>query len=273
MPQPDILAPHRFAMALACFLFLMVYPAHSRAEDPRQMVENAVQTELQADKLDHTKWLYYETDNKPNDTVKQWVAETGNGSLKRVMEDNGEPMNAQEQRNRIENFIHDSAAQEKRRKENAHDDRETVKMLNLLPRAFIWTETSSQSDDTTLHFKPDPRFQPPDTESRVFAVMEGNMVIENKQHRIVSIKGRMVKGVKFLGGMLGGIERGGTFAVERNRTGHGEWQITETHVHIRGRVLFFKSISEQEDDVKSKFKELPQDISFQQAEDELMKQP
>jgi len=38
-------------------------------------------------------------------------------------------------------------------------------------------------------------------------------------------------------------------------------------------LLFFKSISEQEDDEKTKFKELPEITSFQEAAQELMKQP
>jgi hypothetical protein len=48
------------------------------------------------------------------------------------------------------------------------------------------------------------------------------------------------------------------------------WQITETHVHIQGHALLFKSISEQEDDVKTKFQPLPDGVSFQEAEKTLL---
>jgi len=50
----------------------------------------------------------------------------------------------------------------------------------------------------------------------------------------------------------------------------GAWQITETHVHIQGHALLFKDISEQEDDVKSNFNQLPSNISFADAEKELL---
>jgi hypothetical protein len=66
------------------------------------------------------------------------------------------------------------------------------------------------------------------------------------------------------------MEAGGTFEVERRETGKGEWQITETHVHIQGHALLFKSISEQEDDEKSKFRRLPDNISIADAEKELL---
>ena len=96
------------------------------------------------------------------------------------------------------------------------------------------------------------------------------MAVDAKQHRIVSLKGKLMHDVKILGGFLGALNAGGTFDVERRETGGSVWQITETHVHIQGHVLIFKSISEQEDDVKTEFKQLPADISLEQAENDLL---
>jgi hypothetical protein len=81
----------------------------------------------------------------------------------------------------------------------------------------------------------------------------------------------MIQDVTILGGWLGRLYSGGTFDVERRETGAGVWQITETHVHINGHALIFKTISEQEDDVKSHFKELPASITMQQAKSDLLK--
>jgi hypothetical protein len=261
------------AMALTYIACSHSLPERANAEEPKQIVEQAVKTELQAAKQDHTKWIFYEIDRTPGRTVNQWVAETSNGALKRVMEVNGQKIGEGAQKSRMQSFIHNTSEQEKQRKDNQHDDAESAKMLKLLPHAFIWTEKGSQGGNTTLHFKPSPNFHASDSESRVFAAMEGDMIVNDAQHRIVSIKGRMIRAVKFFFGLFGGIDAGGTFDVERRNTGDDEWQITETHVHIHGRVLFFKEISEQEDDVKTKFKELPQNITFQQAEKVLMKQP
>ena len=104
----------------------------------------------------------------------------------------------------------------------------------------------------------------------MFAGMEGDMAVDDKQHRIVSLQGRLIHDVKFGGGFLGNLEAGGSFKVERREVGDGHWQITETHVHIQGHALLFKSISEQEDDVKSKFKQLGDDVSFDRAKKELL---
>lgn len=234
------------------------------------IVQQAVATELTADRNDHTHWLYFEVDKKPDKAVSQWVAETAHGNLKRVVEQNGQKVPETQQRKSMDSFSQDPDQVAKQRKNEQHDDAQATELLKLLPQAFVWTKTDEADGNITLHFKPNPQFHPPDWESRVFAAMEGDMVVDAAEHRIVSLKGKMIRDVKFLGGLLGGLKAGGTFDVERRKTGGNEWQITETHVHIQGRALLFKSISENEDDVKTKFKELSADVSLHQAEDDLM---
>ena len=123
-----------------------------------------------------------------------------------------------------------------------------------------------------LHFKPDPQFRPPDMEARVFAAMEGDMAIDREQHRIVSLKGRMIRDVKIGYGLLGELKAGGAFDVERRELSPHLWQITETHVHIQGHALIFKTISEEEDDVKSHFVQLAATTSLEQAQTQLLHQ-
>lgn len=236
----------------------------------QEFVQKAVNMELAKDQADHTHWLYFEVDQKPVHPVRQWVADTRNGSLKRVIAIDGHTLSPQEQRSRMDQFLADQSAQTKQHKSNAHDDKQATEMLQMLPKAFIWTRVGERGDDTILRFKPNPNFNPPDFEAKVFAAMEGEMVVNTRQLRIATLKGRLVQDVKILGGLLGQLDAGGTFQVERRETGNGVWQITETHVHIQGHALIFKTISEQEDDVKSDFKELPQNVTMQQAKNDLL---
>jgi hypothetical protein len=246
--------------------------AASRAQDPRQIVQQAVQTELAADRDDHSHWLYFETDRQPQKNVKEWVAEAQTASLKRIVSRNGQPVPQAEQRSELDRFIHDSAAQAKQHKNGAHDDAQAAELLKILPNAFIWTKREEKGSDTILHFTPDPQFRPPDLEARVFAAMEGDMAVDTAQHRIVSLKGRLIRDVKFGYGLFGELKAGGTFDVERREIGSRLWQITETHVHIEGHALLFKNISEEEDDEKFQFKPLPANISLQEAETQLLDQ-
>lgn len=242
------------------------------AQDAKQIVRQAVQTELAADASDHSRWLYYEVDRKPDVSVRQWVAETNIGDLKRLIERNGLIFSKADQRNTINGYLSDSAAQAKARRSGEHDDDQAAQMLRMLPDAFLWTREGEQGNDTVLRFKPNPQFDPPTWQARVFAAMAGEMKVDNTEHRIVSLSGRMIHDVKFWGGLLGSLRAGGSFDVERRQVGSGVWSITETHVHIQGHALIFKSISEQEDDVKSKFKELPRQISPAKAENMLLAQ-
>ena len=243
------------------------------SQDTKQFVQQAVTDELAADRDDHSRWIFHEVDRKPNDTVVQWVAQTGHGDLNRVLSRNGHQISEQQQRASIDQFIHDPAAQAKQHRSGQHDDEQAEALLKLLPVAFIWTRTGSDEKTTTLHFKPDPNFRPPSREARVFSAMQGDMTVENSHHRIQELKGTMIRDVNFGWGLLGKLEKGGLFSVRRSETGPGVWQITETHVHIQGHALIFKSISEQEDDEKTSFTREPGDVTFEQAESAVMSKP
>lgn len=257
-------------IAFAGSLFLISSLA-ATSQSPLDIVNQAVQTELAASRNDHTRWLYYDVDRKPEETVHQWIADTGNGSIHRVLIEKGRRTTEADQRNAMDRFIGDPSAQAKQRKAGQHDDKQSEEMLLLLPNAFHWTITGTKGDLTVLHFKPNDQFKPPTWEARVFAAMEGDMLVSKSEHRIVSLKGRLIHDVKFCGGLCGYLNAGGTFDVERRQTGASVWQITETHVHIHGHVLIFKNISEEEDEVKTQFQQLPGNISLQQAEAELLK--
>ena len=251
---------------------LIVISLSLRAQSPRDLVRQAVQTELVASDNDHSHWLYFEIDRQPSKIIKQWVAEATLVSLHRVIERDGQTLSESEQRQEMSAFINDPHAQAKQHKSGQHDDEQAAELTKMLPDAFIWTKSGEQGNNIWLHFKPNPEFHPPDLEARVFAAMEGDMAVDRDQHRIVTLKGRLIRDVKIAYGLLGNLEAGGTFDVERRELGPKIWQITEAHVHIHGHALIFKTISEEEDDVKSHFAPIGASTSLQQAQNELLHQ-
>lgn len=240
------------------------------AQTPRDIVRRAVQTELVASQNDHSHWLYFEYDRQPSKSVKQWVAQARLVSLNRVVERNGQVLPEAQQKQEMRAFINDPRAQSKQRKSGQHDDEQAAELLKILPDAFIWTNVGEHGDNLLFHFRPDPSFHPPDLEARVFAAMEGDMAIDREQYRIASLKGRLIRDVKIGYGLLGELQAGGTFDVERCELMPKVWEIVETHVHIQGHALIFKTISENEDDVKSNFKPIANSTSLEQAQNELL---
>jgi hypothetical protein len=254
---------------LSLGLFVPFSPAQEH-QDPQvqQRVRTAVKTELDADRNDHSRWQYRSSVRRPEGEFVYQVVETDNGSVKKKIRQNGQPLTPDElekENQRISSFVHDTSQQDKQHKDSAQDDKRAEEMLSMLPDAFIWKVKSEAPDGTTFSFVPDPAFTPPSMESRVFAAMAGDIVVSKPENRIQKISGKLIHDVKFGYGLFGKMEQGGTFNVERRSLAPKVWVITDSHVHINGHILIFKTISEQEDEVKTDFHPSPQGITLEQA--------
>jgi len=237
----------------------------AQAQVAKQIVQQAVNAELAANRDDNSHWRYLRTEAGGNSMI---IVETEYGAISRQVQKNGRPASAEtlaEEEQRTQKFIHDPAEQQKQRANGSHDDKSAVELLNLLPQAFVWKVEGETADATTLHFEPDPNFHPPDMEARVMGQMSGTLVVDRKQHRIRTFKGRLQSDVTIGFGLLARIKQGSTFDVERRQVSPAYWEITETHVHISGHALFFKTIGEQEDEVKTDFTLVPLGTTLEQA--------
>ena len=260
---------------LPCILVLLllsvlIFRANSApaqaAEDALPLVKVAVQTELDADDNDHSRWRYRD-DQQELKTVSI-VVETDSGSVKRLISRDGKPLTPDEQReedDRLNRLVHDSSKLAKQHKDSMADDKSARELLQMLPEAFTWSVEDRNGTSTRLHFEPRPDFHPPTLQSRVLAAMNGTMVVDKKQHRIVTLSGRLTQDVTFGFGLFGRMMKGGTFRVERRQLAPGLWQITETHVHIDGKALLFKSIGQQQDEVQTDYTPVPHGTTLDQA--------
>lgn len=245
--------------AITMFLLCSSLPAQSQGSDPSALdaVRSAVKAELEANQTDKSIWTYRESNITPEKNAVYTSIETPQGTLRRLIELNGHPLSPQAaaaETRRIQNYVNDPAAQAKARKAAQHDDAQATELSKMLPDAFIWTRGGENGDLLTLNFRPNPDFDPPDMQSRVMGIMVGQMIISKDSHRIRTLRGKLSQDVRIGWGILGKLDRGGTFDVERRMVGDGYWQITETHVHIGGHALLFHTIGQQEDDVKTEWK-------------------
>jgi hypothetical protein len=242
----------------------------------QEMVRVAMQTELNASRDDHSHWEYKDVYTGESGEKVLRVVETGKVSLKKKVQENGQPLTAEELKaedERIKGFVNDPLQQAKQHRDSMQDDKRAESMLRMLPVAFLWSVKREDTETVTLGFVPDPAFEPPTMESRVFAAMAGEIVVEKRQHRIQTIEGKLVSDVTFGWGLFGRMKKGGTFEVERRQLTTGVWQITESHVHIDGKALLFKTIGEQEDELKSEFHRMPQAETLEQAAERLKREP
>jgi hypothetical protein len=235
-------------------------PAFSaQGSDPRakELISAAVRSELSADDHDHSIWVYRDSDKTAEKNAVYQNVDTPEGSVRRMTELDGRSCDSekrQKETERINDFIHDPAAQAKQRKASAHDDQQARELLQILPNAFIWTIKSDSGDLVTLSYRPDDNFHAPNMEARVMGTMAGELIIAKSDNRIRTLRGALSDDVRIGFGVFGKLRHGGTFDIERREIAPHIWQITETHVHIEGRALLFKTIGQQEDELKTEWK-------------------
>ena len=252
------------------FALMQVASLHAATPRPGQdaltVLKAAVQSELAADDNDHSRWRYRDEEQEVGTVAI--VVQTDFGSVKRVISRNGKPLTgteAHEEDERIDRVIHDPSRLARQKKDGEQDDKSARDLLAMLPEAFTWTFEDENPATIKLHFEPNPSFHPPSLQSRVLAAMNGTVVVEKTQHRIETISGRLTEDVTFGFGIFGRMKQGGTFRVERRELAPGVWQITETHVHIDGKALLFKSIGQQQDEIQTYYTPVPHGTTLEQA--------
>lgn len=258
------------ALLLCSAVSLSPLCARAQEKSAQALVQSIVTNELAADANDHSRWMYLDKNNASGENMVKLVVETSGGNVSKTIEIDGHPLTHQQQEaneQKMQRFVTDPALRQKQKHDQEKDDNQAAALTKMLPDAFLWRIVSVQGDDTTLAFRPNPKFNPPTRAARVFAAMQGTMVVNTKQKRIQSLKGTLINNVEFgWFGILGKLYKGGTFYVQRQDVGGGVWEITSTHIHINGHALIFKTISENQDEEKSHFKRAPESITPGQAE-------
>jgi hypothetical protein len=249
-------------LLVAAILLLAASAATAQGSEPEALsaVRAAVAAELAANHDDQSIWMYKDRDDSPDRHALYDQVETRQGDLRRLIELDGRPLTPEAdlaERQRILRYVNDAAAQARADKNSSHDDTQAEQLLRMLPEAFLWTIASKTPEFLTLSYVPNPRFDPPNMEARVMGIMGGEMVIVRDVNRIRTLKGHLTQEVRFGYGLFGHLEQGGTFDIERRMVGSGHWQITESHVHIGGKALLFKTIGQQSDEVKTDWRPSP----------------
>jgi hypothetical protein len=81
----------------------------------------------------------------------------------------------------------------------------------------------------------------------------------------VEIDGQLTSEVKFGGGILGHLDKGGTFIVNQKDVGGGHWELTRLFINMNGKALFFKTIDVHHDEQDVDFQPVRGDITLREA--------
>lgn len=239
------------------------------------LVRAVVANELKPQDGSHGRWMYRVEREEQGKKKAKEVVQTGQGSLDRLVAVDGQPLNANEQkdeRERIGNLVRNPEEQQRLEQTKKKDGEQCKAFFKMLPDALSFIYAGRDGDLIKLSYRPNPGFQPPSREARVFHEMEGEMWVNETQRRLVRIHGHLIADVKFAGGLLGHLEKDGSFSVEQRELLPGQWDLTFMEVDMKGKALFFKTIAVQEKEYRSDFRTVPEGLTLAEAADMLTKQ-
>ena len=196
---------------------------------------------------------------------KENVVETPNGLLRRLIAEDGKPLTpdraAQEDR-RIAALVADPEALRAADSDRRADEARMAKILDILPKVFLFSADGMQDDCVRIAFRPNPEFSPSDYDERIVHALGGTILIRMPDERLCGIDGHLLDRVSFGFGLLGHIEKGSHFQVTRKPVTATDWKNSKIEVHIDGKILLLKSISRDQDARHSSAEPLPPHLSL-----------
>jgi hypothetical protein len=237
---------------------------------PLQVVTAMVRNEKQA--RQHRTFFRYTSVERSERTGghlwKENVVETPDGLLRRLVEEDGKPLTpdrtAEEDRH-IAALVADPEALRDADADRRADEARLEKILDILPKVFLFTADGMQDDCVRVAFRPNPAFTPSSYDERIVHGLAGTILVRMPAERLCGIEGHLIDRVSFGFGILGHIEKDSRFRVSRTPVTATDWKSTRVEVHLDGKILLLKSISRDQDAHHSGAEPLPPHLSLAQA--------
>lgn len=244
--------------------------------DAGRLARKVFENEVQAQINDQSLWSYRQLKEEQGKKKVFAVCETNDGEIDRLLEVNGQELNPKQRQaedQRIQKMLDDPDQMRQQQKKSEEDGKQERELLRMFPEAFRFQYAGMQGNLIKLTFSPNPDFRPSNRAAQVFHHMEGSLLVDGEQKRLAEIEGRLTSPVKFGWGLLGHLDKGGTFLVDQQDMGSGHWQLTTLDVEMDGKALFFKTIAVREKELNTDFQQVPESIRPWQAFELLRQNP
>ena len=215
-------------------------------KDANQFVRDAIKHQMEADAADHTHWRYHIHREDEKGAQDRDVIDTKEGQLARTLLINGQPLTADQRaadEARMKKLVEDPGERAKRDKRAKEDEQKGVQMFNAIPEAFIFKYEGAENGQVRLSFFPNPHYDPPTRELQVVRSLSGTIWIDRAALRMSRLDGSLFEDVTFGWGLLGRLNKGGTFSVKQSRIGDDHWEIIALDVKMTGHAVIFKNIN------------------------------
>ena len=246
----------------------------SPPSDPNHYMHEVVNNELKAEESDHTHWMYrlHKEDDKGGQDRQ--VIETKDGSLAKTLLINGQPLTPEQRisdEDRMKKLVSDPDERARREKRSKQDEEKARQLLKAIPDAFNFKYEGEDGELARFSFTPNPHYSPPTRELSVYHAMAGKIWVNRSAMRLAMIEGKLMEDVNFGWGLLGHLDKGGTFKVVQKKVGENHWETVLLDLNMQGRAVIFKTLTIRQKQILSEFKRVPDDLTISQAFDMLHK--
>jgi hypothetical protein len=194
--------------------------------------------------------------------------EIGDGILRRLIAIDGRPLSKEEttlEAQRLKTLVNNPDAYRRESAAHKDDEKHATSMLQLLPRAFLLTPDGTEGDCTRYRFAPNPAFQPGTYEERVGAAMAGTVSLREPENRLCVLQGTLQHPVTFGFGLIGKVDTGGNFRLERAPVENSGWKSEKISVHMGGRILMMKSLAKEQETTRTSVRAVPSTLTLAQG--------
>lgn len=196
------------------------------------------------------------------------IAEIGAGKIRMLIAEDNLPL-GESRKTEVMVRLNEIAAHpdvfQKQEETRKNDEQHAKEMLDLLPKAYVFSNAHREGDFLRVDFQPNPNYSPQSMEERVLHAMTGSMLIDQSQARLHELSGRLPEDVNIGFGLIATFHAGSSFSTLRNPVPGKEWKTAVIDTDITGRAMFFKSIGKKEHVEHSEFEVIPKDTTVAQA--------
>jgi hypothetical protein len=243
---------------------------------PAELVRTTVYNEIKAANDPYCpRHMFRSRKHTAQGSQTKIFVETKDGMAGLLLANNDQPLTPEQRQaeeERIKRFLKYPGELQKKRRKEKEDADHTLQIVKALPDAFVYEVNGTESGHqglgepgeelVRLKFRPNPNYDPPSRVEQVLTGMSGFLVIDANRHRIALIDGTLFKEVGFGWGILGHLDKGGHFLVQQGDVGDGTWDVTHMSLSFTGKIMLFKNLKIQSDEVFSEFRPVSPNLTF-----------
>jgi hypothetical protein len=236
-------------------------------EPPAQLVREVVYNELH-DHERHGYWRYWIERHSAKETRLEEQVETSEGPVARLNRSNGHPLDAvgrQTEETRLSRLLSSPEEQARQRQNFTEDEKRIGRIVALLPDAFLYEYAGEEDGCYRLRFRPNPAYPAHSIEARIFHAMSGELWVSARWKRMARLDGHIEENVDFGYGLLGRLNKGGWFRLQRTQVSATDWKTERLEIHMNGRAMLFKTIARETSELRGGFSPVPAGLNLAQA--------